>query len=179
VTIRTAHLGDEDGIAEVHLNSWHTTYTGLIPQEFLDVISVDNRRSFWKQRIEQMAQGDGGRAILVAENDEGRIVGFVDGGKERDGHPDFDSELYAIYLERQAQGKGLGSNLTSELAKRLRAHGFKRMLVWVLDNNPSRRFYEKIGGSLLADSKLVEFSGKQCVEVAYGFYVSDLGGTCS
>ncbi|HXQ79423.1 MAG TPA: GNAT family N-acetyltransferase [Thermoplasmata archaeon] len=40
----------------------------------------------------------------------------------------------------------MGTSLTREAAKHLQSIGLSSMLVWVLDQNPYRRFYEKLGG---------------------------------
>ncbi len=42
------------------------------------------------------------------------------------------------------------------------------MLVWVLADNPMRRFYEALGGRLLREKK-VEIGGVALDEVAYGW----------
>ncbi len=165
--IRIAQPGDEHAIAEVHVNSWRTTYAGLIPQEFH--LSVEQRRDQWKLRIEEIEATGVRKVIFVAENQFGEIFGFASGGEERSNHREFDSELYAIYLEPEAQNKGAGSKLTLELGKWLHSLGFIKMRAWVLGTNPSRRFYEKIGGQLLPDTQFYEFGGKQYAEVAYGF----------
>ena len=41
-------------------------------------------------------------------------------------------------------------------------------MVWVLADNPSRRFSEALGGTFVAD-KVIEVGGKALVEVAYGW----------
>ena len=40
------------------------------------------------------------------------------------------------------------------------------MAIWVLKDNPACRFYEKIGGRMMAD-KTVEIGGKPLLELAY------------
>jgi|GEM_PF-7119765 len=42
--IRLAKPGDEVGIAIAHVQPWQETYSGLLPQSFLDSLSVDKRR---------------------------------------------------------------------------------------------------------------------------------------
>lgn len=41
--IRRAKLDDAQGIAKVHVNSWRTTYKDIIPNDFLDNLSVEQR----------------------------------------------------------------------------------------------------------------------------------------
>ncbi|BCU83346.1 hypothetical protein JIR001_31290 [Polycladomyces abyssicola] len=47
--------------------------------------------------------------MYVAENEFGTIVGFTGEGRERSGEPGYDGELYAIYLLKEFQCQGIGS----------------------------------------------------------------------
>ena len=51
--IREAREGDELAIAEAHVASWKTTYAGLLPKEFLDSLSVENRKKMWAGTLER------------------------------------------------------------------------------------------------------------------------------
>ncbi len=42
------------------------------------------------------------------------------------------------------------------------------MLIWVLADNPSRRFYERLGGQLVREAE-VELGGQRLRELAYGW----------
>lgn len=163
--IRTATLGDAAAIAAVHVASWHTTYPGLVPDEHLKKLTVEARIPKWQ---ETLGNPKPGTYDLVAENELGQIAGFIDGGPERSGDPEFKSELYAIYLLQSVQRKGLGRRLTHELTTRLLNDGWTSLMVWVLDANPSKRFYEYLGGKRVRD-KRVKFGGVDILEVAYGW----------
>lgn len=73
--------------------------------------------------------------VFVAEDIQGKIVGFVGGGKIRTDNPENDlryqSELYAIYLLKEAQGHGLGRRLMLALVEKLVEAGMHSMLLWV------------------------------------------------
>jgi len=169
LVIRPAKVGDAHAIANVHVASWRTTYRGIVPDSFLDALSIEKREAMWTQTITNIQSGTEKKALFVAEDAHHQIVGFVAGGKERDGHARFDGELYAIYLYQDQQKRGTGRRLTLALAEQLRELGYQGMMLWVLQNNPSRRFYENIGGQKLADTKEVDFVGTNCIEVAYGW----------
>jgi hypothetical protein len=49
MTIREAELRDARGIAEVHVRSWQPAYAGIVPDEDLARLSVDQRDEFWRQ----------------------------------------------------------------------------------------------------------------------------------
>ena len=48
MTIREAELCDARGIAEVHVRSWQAVYAGIVPDEDLARLSVDQRHEFWR-----------------------------------------------------------------------------------------------------------------------------------
>lgn len=45
--IRTATVDDADAIADVHVTTWCETYTGLMPEQFLDASALEARRRMW------------------------------------------------------------------------------------------------------------------------------------
>jgi hypothetical protein len=50
----------------------------------------------------------------------------------------------------------------------LRSRGFKKMLVWVLAANPSRLFYQRMGGEKVREQYL-EIGGENLLELGYGY----------
>lgn len=167
--IREAVLEDAEGIARVHVDSWRTTYKGIVSESVLQQLSYEQRAENWRRGI-------GKNALYVAEDESGRIVGFATGGKERTGNYDVDGELYAIYLLNEVQGQGIGRKLTRIIASTLQEQGFVSMLVWVLDRNPSKQFYESLGGQPI-DEAMIDIGGEEFKEIAYYWDTIDsIGG---
>lgn len=107
--------------------------------------------------------------VFVAENEEGKIVGFSSGGKERTGkYSDYTGELYAIYILKEYQGNGLGKLLVTPIIEVLQQKKIYTMIVLVLEDNSSRLFYEALGGKKI-DTIDVEISGKKLNELVYGW----------
>ena len=166
ITIRLARLEAAPGIAKVHVDSWRTTYKGLIAEEFLAALSYERRAQTW---TENLADPEGTSFLYVAETETGEIVGFVSAGPEHEGNPNYRGETYAIYLVQQVQGQGLGRKLMETAMRELCKRGFSSMLLWVLkDNLPSRKFYEAVGGKYLLE-KPIEIGSQNLIEVAYGW----------
>jgi GNAT superfamily N-acetyltransferase len=181
ITIREAVCEDSGGIARVHVESWQTTYRGIMPADYLANLKVEQRQTFWSSLLcaEQGKQGEQGeqsqqdQQIIYVAADAGQIIGFASGGAERSKDKEYDGELYAIYLLASYQRKGLGRELLRPIAEGLEQAGKQSMLVWVLAENPSRGFYEALGGQAVR-SQLVTIGEMSYEETGYGW--SDLGG---
>jgi L-amino acid N-acyltransferase YncA len=161
-TIRPTRIEDADQIARVQVESWKSTYAGIVPAAYLASLTPQSRIDSWKKQLHA-----GTTLIFVAEDETG-IFGFVSGGALRDSVPGYDAELYAIYLLQQRQRAGVGRALLQKLAGQLQANGFQSMIVWVLARNPSLGFYTRLGGTQVA-SKVIEIGGAQLTEVAFGW----------
>lgn len=163
--IRRAEPKDARDLARVHVDAWRTTYAGIVPAEYLDSLSYERRESIWTSIL---ADPDSTSISFAAEEPAGSIVGFGSGGPERENDPVFRGELYAIYIRDTFQGRGIGRSLVSSVAEHLVRSGYRSMLVWVLAENPHRRFYERLGGELVRE-KSITIGGLALVEVAYGW----------
>ena len=161
--IRPATPADAAGVAHVHVESWRSTYRGLMPDAVLDGLSVERRTNFWRQVTERATK----QFVFVAE-DEGRTIGFVNGGLEQDADPHYPAELYALYLLKEHQGRGYGRDLFATTVKTFAQRGHTAMLLWVLSTNPSRGFYEAMGGRYLK-TKPISIGGETLTEAAYGW----------
>jgi GNAT superfamily N-acetyltransferase len=160
-SIRLAEVRDAAVIAHVHVQSWLTTYKGLVPEEYLASLNEAERVPLWQEWLTRDI------SVFVAEN-EGKIVGFAGGGPIREPLAAYDAELYAIYLLKEVQGRGIGKNLLSAVAEALVRRDHTSMLVWVLEQNPAVRFYEKTGAEHLM-SKQIEIGGVSLSELALGW----------
>lgn len=163
--IREANLADASAIATVHVDSWRSIYAGIIPREFLDTFSYKQRFAAWQDILSAATTR---QFIYVAEDIAGNVVGFASGGQGRDGDKVYEGELYAIYILESHQHLGLGRLLTSKIVKSLLDEGMHSMLVWVLELNPSRRFYEALGAKQFSERNIT-IGGTVFTEVAYGW----------
>ena len=76
--IREARIDDAAGIAKVHVDTWRTTYAGILPDEHLANLSYERREKLWIDYI--LSDAESRIFNYVAENDAGQIVGFASGG---------------------------------------------------------------------------------------------------
>jgi GNAT superfamily N-acetyltransferase len=166
-SVRPATVGDARQIAKVHVDSWRTTYSGIVPEDFLAAMSYEDVEASWRGLL---GSESGVRGVYyVAELPAGDIVGFASGGPREGGsYPGYEGELYTTYVLRQYQRRGLGRRLLGAVARGLLEDDKRSMLAWVLTQNPSRSFYEAAGGTLLG-SQEIEVGGATLEEVAYGW----------
>lgn len=161
--IRPALPVDAAEIARVHVDSWRTSYRGLLADDFLESLSEAGYTERWRRVI-----GDGTSRVFVVEEPEG-IVGFASGGRERAGESGFEGELYAIYIVAGSQRLGHGRELVRAMAAALREMGLSDLIVWVLrDNVPAREFYERLGGSYVR-SQPITIGATTLEEMSYGW----------
>lgn len=162
MNIRKATIGDSMGIAKVHVDSWISTYKGIVPKDYLDLLTYDKREVLWKKNIIT-------DPVFVAEDYNGKIVGFSTGGKKRTkGFEDYDGELYAIYILDNYQGKGIGKALLKQIIIELQENKLNSMIVLVLEQNSSKNFYEHMGGSKIGSIN-TKIADKELTENIYGW----------
>jgi GNAT superfamily N-acetyltransferase len=168
VFVRRAVPDDLTGMARVHVETWKTTYRGIVPDERLDRLTVESDIAGGFGRW--LREPPAGVAIFVALTRADKIVGFALACPPREPEPDFSGELGAIYVRKAHQGRGVGTALVRDAARHLLHLGRTSMIVWVLEQNPYRRFYERLGGVVvrkrMRDSRL---AGVPLPEVSYGW----------
>jgi GNAT superfamily N-acetyltransferase len=162
--VRPASLADAGDIARVHVASWRETYRGMLPDALLDGLNESSRAAYW---LRTLGASDP-QPVYVAASATGEIVGFASAGPEREGDERYTAELYTLYALRAAHGHGLGRALMAACAGALLNDGHKAMLLWVLAENPTRGFYEKLGGQVI-DTKIETIGGASVTEVAYAW----------
>jgi ribosomal protein S18 acetylase RimI-like enzyme len=165
VTVRPAGDEDAEAIELVRIETWRTTYRGLVADAILDgmTVNADARRA-------QIRSRPAGQFLFVATDDDGRVVGFAAGGPERTGDPDYRGEVYAIYVLPAHQGRGHGRALIRESVRALAAAGLDSLLIWVLrENTIGRGFYERLGGRPIREKPLEMRGLEDQIEVAYAW----------
>ena len=164
VAIRPALVEDAAAIAETHVASWRATYPGIVPQVYLDSLHVPEFEERWRSRLVAASEV----SLYVAEC-AGSICGFAAGGPARQEISGLSGELYAIYLQPGMCSRGIGSRLFWTIAEDLSRSGNRGLYVWVLKENPSRRFYERLGGKPLTSAE-IEIGGLALTEISYGWH---------
>ncbi len=165
VAVRLAQPADAAAIAQVRIDAWRATYRGMIPDAYLDAMSLSDSAAFW-ERI--LASGSPYASVYVATKSD-TVVAFAAANRREPPKLGFDAELSAIYLAAGYKRRGIGSRLVSAVATAQRERGATGLLTWVIaTNKEARAFYEALGGELLVEQPF-QWDGLDLVEAGYGF----------
>jgi len=138
VILRVAQPADAAAIATVQVEAWNATYRGLMPDDVIDRITVDDKTSMWAEAIES-----GAVVFIASEGDT--VVGFCSVAPRVE-DPGRVGEITAMYAAPHALGRGHGRRLMRAAIEWFERGGFESATLWVLGTNRlGRVFYEKAG----------------------------------
>lgn len=140
--VRTAVPADAPNVARMQVRSWQAGYRGLLPQPYLDGLDPVERvdRYTFDATLPQ-----GPYTLLVVE-DAGAIAGQVTIGRCRDHGLEDHGEVWALYVDPDRWGRGVGRILMDAAREELVRNGFRAATLWVMQGNlRARRFYEHNG----------------------------------
>ncbi|MFB9429735.1 GNAT family N-acetyltransferase [Streptoalloteichus tenebrarius] len=165
---RRAVAEDVPEIASINVAAWRSAYRGIVPQAVLDGMSEQRRAAGWSGFLREPEP----TALFVAVRADGRIGAYCSVGAVRldaDAHRDLPTgELFAIYAAPDLRGTGAGHAVHEHAREHLAASGFRHAVLWVLvDNAPSRRFYEAHGWRCDDVVQNLRMAGEDVVEVRY------------
>ncbi|MGH6991029.1 MAG: GNAT family N-acetyltransferase [Stellaceae bacterium] len=161
--IRPAQIDDVGAIAQIEVETWRTTYAGMLPDRMLIGMSERRQKSSWAGLV-RYRPGD----VIVAELDGTGVVGFGNCGAQRDPSLPYTGEVFTLYVTPDAQNCGIGRRLIGALFERLLENGRSSALIWVIAANPSRYFYEHVGGKLIL-TRRIRIAGEPVEAVAYAW----------
>jgi ribosomal protein S18 acetylase RimI-like enzyme len=162
-SIRAARASDVQAIAQADVETWRTTYPGMLPDDLLTSLDPRQRARQWSRFIAHRP----GDAVLALDP-QGRVLGFGSCGAQRETNLPYAGEIFTLYVAPDYQGLGVGRQLLLALFQRMIRSGLPSAMLWVLAANPSRFFYERVGGRRVAD-RLLDMGSFGVPAVAYGW----------
>jgi ribosomal protein S18 acetylase RimI-like enzyme len=169
VTIRRARPTDAQGMARVHLACWRSTYADILPASYLAGMSPLREADDYERAMVERRGGHAG-FVAVADGNEpagAGVVGFATGGlARRKGLAE--GEIETLYLLDDFRERGIGRRLMRATASHLASLGAQSAFAWVLEANPSRWFYERLGARLVAREAL-NYAGTAVNQLAYAW----------
>lgn len=127
--IRQATIHDAREIARIHVTGWKTAYAGIVPQAYLDSLSIEGRTSRFRRKFAEY-----GDRYLVYEADS-RLKGFVIQGPTLDEDCPGIHEIQALYVEPASWRQGVGTRLVREAERAMLECGMADITLWVFRDN--------------------------------------------
>ena len=165
LAIRRATPADARAVARVHVETWRAAYAGILPDRVIVQMTVDDKAASWRQSIARQCARE---AVLAAVVPGDGVVGFASCGPAVSGPAGFAGEVYTLYVLPDWQERGVGRALLGACFAALRSAGLGSALIWVLADNPSRFFYEAMGGTRVGERDETLW-GVVLHEAAYGW----------
>ncbi len=162
-TIRLATIEDATAIAHIHVQAWHESYRGIVPDWAIDRFTPEKRLANWTKWL---THGDWFTYVAQLE---GTAVGFACGFPDST-EPPFDAYLNTLYVLRRAQRRGIARLLLRAVAADLRAGGCSSMWWLTLKENPACAFYERIGAAVVRDQPAPQELGEHVVDRVFGLH---------
>ncbi|MDW5265612.1 MULTISPECIES: GNAT family N-acetyltransferase [Acidobacteriaceae] len=139
--LRPAQPDDALAVASVHVRSWQVAYRRLLPDDYLDQLRAEDRAPHY-----DFATLDPQKPRTIVAEDDGCIRGFVTAAPSRDSDLPSYGEIYALYVDPEQWGQGIGAALMAAARAHLVQAGFQHALLWVLAGNlRAERFYRRDG----------------------------------
>lgn len=114
-------------------------------KRFLEPGDPENGYRYWFAK----EMNDADVALLVAEGDDGRILGYAYAKLEPRSYYellDAHAALHDIYVDEQARMRGVGEALVREAKRRMREKGAPRMvLLTAVQNEEAQRLFRRMG----------------------------------
>lgn len=162
--IREAKKEDLLSVAKVQVDSNRTTYIGIMPEDYLNNLSFESKSKEWEERL---FCENSKEFMYVAEVDNGQIVGYVSASFNRTDTL-FEGEINSIYILQEFQSKGIGRLLFKSIVTKYIENNVKSLILWTLQENPSRDFYQRLGGKII-DKRSIIRGGKELLQIAYAW----------
>ena len=141
VEVRPAVENEGWAIGALRSRAWQAAYRGTLPDAVLHEMPLD------EEGWQALARGERGEERLWVAFAGGKIVGYCHTGPSRDSDaPEGRDEVYALYVEPDLIGFGVGNSLFTRALADLRDRGSEVVTLWVLESAARpRRFYEVAG----------------------------------
>ena len=173
--IRVAMREDCQNLGEVIVGANRAAFEGRVPEQCLLALPVSTSVANWKRAFDSGAFDSDEQVLLVAEAASDGVVAFVLAGGYRGkvlSGPDisvvYPREIVSLHVVPGWQRRGVGRSLIMTAADWLIARQAKTLAVRVLEPNPNRAFYARLGAQELG-SQPYDWEGFATREVIYGW----------
>lgn len=145
-------------VSNVYEQSWKYAYRDIIPDTWLAGIPSGQ----WANGLKQPDR----RSLILL--DDGKICGSASYSSARMESMKGYGEIISIYLLPEVMHKGYGYQLMQAVIARLKDMGYRKVYLWVLEENKNaRQFYERFGFVQGDKMQTDIYDGKELRELMY------------
>lgn len=163
--IRSGRPDDAPALARVAVDSRRSQFAGVLPGAWLAGMSYSREQAAWQAIMADSGQRD---CVLVAEEADGRIVGYGHGGPARAEIPGYSGQIYAVRVLPDIETAGVDRAVFRATWGCLQDRGWKSVMAGALRPDPAVRVFEALNGILLkVDSE--EVGGQTLARFWYGW----------
>ena len=125
---------DAEDIARVRIASWRAAYRGIVPDAVLDGLDLAAEAATWRDRLRRPGrrQGERGRPSSSRRHRRAWSATSPRGRRAVDDEAGL-GEIWAIYVDPAAQGRGVGRALMEAAVRGLAVRGFGEAVLWVFE----------------------------------------------
>ncbi|HZF62979.1 MAG TPA: GNAT family N-acetyltransferase [Chitinophagaceae bacterium] len=165
IRLKLASFADHNDIASLHARSWQQHYRGILTDEYLDNVVVQDRAALWQQRLSSPACNQ--RIVMAMLENE--LAGFACVFLDND--PVYGTLLDNLHVSLRLHKLGIGKLLMKECARQvMMTQSTPSMYLWVFEaNTNARKFYEGMGGILAEKTKKDHEDGTNALVCRYAW----------
>lgn len=162
IIIRDVKKEDIPEIVDIKINGWKNAYKGIISDDILNSMKKEENI----KRIEENYTKYG-FIVAVLNNNVVGFCSYVDSNKYTKDISNIDSEILSLYVRPEFKYNGIGTKLFKYVIDELREKNKSKMILWCLkENEPSKKFYEKMGGKIIT-TRMIEIGNNNYCEVGF------------
>lgn len=136
-------------IAKLIKDGWQSAYKGIISDEDLKNINVEEMSERWKSIIKVEKN-------IYVYKEENKILGVIRFGECEEKHHEHIGEIFCLYVRIKEKRKGIGSKFFEFAKNKLIEHRYNKMIIWCLKgNNQGANFYKKQGGDKIRERDFI------------------------
>ena len=144
MNIREANAEDMELIANLYVMNWKKTYVGLLPDNFLNGLTVNDGINKWQEYLTKEKH----RIFVAYENEN--FLGFSACKEDEE----LKNCLYldSLHVSESSRGKGVGTKLINTVGSYAYIKGYEHMSICIVKGNDNaKRIYKKMGAKHYKD----------------------------
>jgi len=143
ILIRPAEPRDCAALARVQVTSYRSAYRGVLPDDFMDRLDVEEQTQDWLNRLRERPA----EVAQVAERIPGAgVIGYVlTRALPNEQGRAFDGEITALHVVPDQRRRGVGSRLLLAGAEQLARQGCRSVTLQAVEEHDARALYERLG----------------------------------